>query len=297
MLKGELVKTVTSDGIELQGFWVNKNSDLVVFHSHGTAGDFYTHKFIEIEGKKLSSKNTSFLTANNRGHDVYADLRKHIKGKVDWVQIGGALERFEDCLFDIKAWLDFLTKRGVKKVILQSHSLSQKILYYQHLKHDRRVIGQIHLSPQNDAGLMLYSLGEKKYNQINSKIKKMFKEGKGTEMLPKELSPVSPMTSAQTYYGYLTEEGVGTLTPFHNPDSKNWQVLQETRDPMLAVFGGKDVYIKPSIKEAAQLFKKKAKSSKHVEVKIIEDASHSFVGYENQLVDTIYNWVKKIASV
>ena len=41
-MKGELVKTITSDGLELGGFFIDKKSDVAVFHSHGTAGDFYT---------------------------------------------------------------------------------------------------------------------------------------------------------------------------------------------------------------------------------------------------------------
>ena len=128
MLSGQLAKTITKDGVELQGFWVDKKSEIAIFHSHGTAGDFYTHKFIELEGEKLSLENISFLTANNRGHDVFADLRKHSPDKVEWIQIGGALEKFEDCIFDIEAWLDFLETKGVKKVILQGHSLSQKLV-------------------------------------------------------------------------------------------------------------------------------------------------------------------------
>ncbi|OGK15664.1 hypothetical protein A3H80_02235 [Candidatus Roizmanbacteria bacterium RIFCSPLOWO2_02_FULL_37_19] len=70
MLSGQLATTITKDGLELKGFWVNKKSDIAVFHSHGTSGDFYTHNFIELEADKLSKQGISFLTANNRGHDV-----------------------------------------------------------------------------------------------------------------------------------------------------------------------------------------------------------------------------------
>ena len=125
MLKGSLVKTITGDGLELKGFWIDKKSEVAVFHSHGTAGDFYTHEFVEVEGHKLSDQNISFLTANNRGHNVYADIRKRVRGKVEWVSGGGGFETFEDCLKDINAWIDFLAKQGVKKIILQSHSLTQ----------------------------------------------------------------------------------------------------------------------------------------------------------------------------
>ncbi|TSC77906.1 MAG: Uncharacterized protein G01um101424_40 [Parcubacteria group bacterium Gr01-1014_24] len=293
MLKGSLVKTVTSDGLELAGFWVDAKSDVAVFHSHGTAGDFYTHKFIEVEGEKLAQEGISFLTANNRGHDVYADIRKHKKGRVEWTQIGGGFEKFEDCLLDIEAWINFLIKNGVKKIILQGHSLSQKILYYQYVKKNPKVIGQIHLSPQNDDGLMYYSLGEKKYREVNKKIRQMIKEGKGNKILPKNLSPVSYVTSAQMYSGYLTDYGAGTLTPYHNPQSKNWQVLEKTKSPLLFIFGSKDIYMKPSPEIAAKLIEEKTKSAKSIRVKIIKGATHGYIGHEKELVKIITDWVLK----
>lgn len=289
-MKGELVRIITSDGLELSGFFMDQKSDLAVLHFHGTAGNFYTHKFIEVEGEKLSKEKISFLTANNRGHDVYADIRKHKNGKVEWTQIGGGFEKFEDCLLDIDAWINFLVKRGVKKIILQGHSLSQKNLYYQYIKKNPKLIGQIHLSPQNDDGLMFYSLGEKKYREINKKIKKMIEEGRGNEVLPKELSPVSYVTSAQMYYGYLTNYGVGTLTPYHAPNSNNWKIISQVKQPILVTFGSEDIYMKPSVDEAAKIIKEK---NKKVDIAIIRGASHSYLGYEKELVEIILNWIKK----
>lgn len=294
MVPGYLVKTVTSDGLELAGFWVDAKSEVAVFHSHGTAGDFYTHKFIEVEAQRLAKEGISFLTTNNRGHDVFADIRKHVDGKVEWAQIGGGFEKFEDCVLDIAAWLDFLTSQGVKRVILQGHSLSQKALYYQHIQHDSRVVGQIHLSPQNDAGLMYYVLGKEQYEKTNATVKKMVKEGKGHEVLPKKLSPVSYVTSALMYAGYLTEEGAGTLSPYHNPNSPNWKILGATVDPLLVVFGSTDVYMKPSVAEAAKLWKEKATSAKSIAVEVVEGAPHSYVGYEKRMVDVVQSWIRTL---
>lgn len=66
MLLGNLVKTITSDGLEHKGFWMNQKSDIAIFHSHGTSGNFYFHEFIEKEAEMLAKKGISFLTANNR---------------------------------------------------------------------------------------------------------------------------------------------------------------------------------------------------------------------------------------
>lgn len=291
MLNGELVKSITPDGIELQGFWIDKKSDVALYHSHGSAGDFYSHNFIDVIGEKISSEGVSFLTANNRGHDVYACLRKHANERIKWIQIGGAFERFEDCILDISSWIDFLKAQGVKKVILQGHSLCQKLVYYQYMKSDRRVIGQIYLSPGNDAGLMLSALGEEKYQKTNKMIKKMIEEGREKEMLPKELALVCPI-AAIAYYGYLTEESVGNIFPYHNPDSEKWELLSKIEDPLLIIFGEADSLIKPSIEEAVRLFNEKTKSSKKLDVEIIEKANHSFTGHENELSNIINSWIK-----
>lgn len=297
MLSGSLVKTITSDGLEHKGFWMNQKSQIAVFHSHGTSGNFYSHEFIEKEGEMLAKKGISFLSANNRGHDVYADIRKHNKGKVEWASGGGGFEKFEDCLIDIKAWLDFLEKQGVRKVILQAHSLAQKILYYQWKKKDKRVIGLIYLSPCNDAGMVKLRVGEKRYSQINTLVRKLIKEGNGSELLPKECFVVCPM-SALAYYGYLTEEGPGNLFPYHDPQSKKWEALGSIKEPILATFGEKDIYINGSCKQnnpkfVSMLLQSKAKSSKKVNAVIISNSNHSYVGNEIQLVKSISKWLSE----
>lgn len=291
MLNGSLVKTITSDGLELMGFWMDQHSDIAVFHSHGTAGDFYTHKFVEVEGRELAKQKISFLTANNRGHDVFADVRKHAKSGVEWTLVGSALERFEDCVFDIEAWVNFLVSQGVKKIILQGHSLGpNKTIYYQYKKHDPRVIGFVHLSPQNDAGLMKDKLGDKRYEEVNRMIVQKLKEGKGDEMLPKELQELCPI-SVLSYSGYFTEEGVANMFAYHNPDNPNWNILGSIEEPQILIYGEKDPYIKPAVARGIEVFGQKVKHKQKFESNIIPNASHSYLGYEDELVSVIVDWI------
>ncbi len=291
-LQGELVKTITSDGLELSGFWMDQKSDVAVFHTHGTAGDFYTHSFIEIEGEALAEKNISFLSANNRGHDVFADIRTYDNDHVSWKTIGGAYEVFEESFLDIDAWITFLEARGVKEIILQGHSLgANKTVYYQYKKHDAHVKAFIHLSPQNDAGLMRNKFGQKKYDEVNVLIHKKLEDGKGKEMLPDEYAEVCPV-SVHAYAGYFIEDGNGNLFPYHNPNNPNWSVLKAIKEPQLLVFGEKDPYILPSTAEAVSVFKKMINSSSVLTTRILTNASHSFVGYEKQLVEEIMKWLQ-----
>lgn len=292
-MKGELVKVITSDGLELKGFFSDQKSDVAVFHTHGTAGDFYTHDFVEVEGEELSKKKLSFLTANNRGHDVFADIRHHKNGKVEWIQIGGGQERFEECLFDIDAWINFLIKRGVKKIILQGHSLGpNKNIYFQAKNPNKYIQGFIHLSPQNDAGLMKSKLGDEKYKKINLMIEEMIKNNRGNKILAKELQELCPI-SAQAYSGYFIENGIGNLFPYHNPDNKNWTILNKIKELQLLIFGSDDPYIKPSVSKAIEVFKSKINKSSLFKSNIIKGASHSYLGYEKKLVEVIFSWISK----
>lgn len=272
---------------------MDRKSEIAIFHTHGTAGDFYTHKFIEVEGEALDGKNISFLSANNRGHDVFADIRIHNKQDVGWTQVGGGMERFEDCVFDITAWIEFLEKRGIKKIILQGHSLGpNKNIYYQYKKNDPRVIGFIHLSPQNDAGLMRDKLGETEYLRVNSMIMDKINMGKEKEMIPKELEELCPM-SVLTYSGYFIEEGVANLFPYHNPENPNWRILQSITQPQILIYGETDPYIKPSVETGIEIFNKNVNSISRFTSHNLKKASHSFIGYEEQLIDRIIVWIQK----
>ena len=122
----------------------------------------------------------------------------------------------------------------------------------------------------------------------------MIRGKKSNEILPKELSPVSYVTSAQMYAGYLIEDGPGNLTPYHNPDSPHWRILEEMKEPMLFVFGGADTYIKPSVVEAVTQIKRHTKQSRNHSLRIIDGATHSYVGHEEQLIDIISRWIKEV---
>ena len=293
-MKGELVKAITEDGLELKGFFSDQKSDIAVLHFHGTAGDFYTHEFVEVEGEKLAREKISFLSSNNRGHDAYANIRKHKNGKVEWTQIGGGFEKFEDCLYDINAWINFLIKRGVKRIILQGHSLGpNKNIYFQAKNPNKYIQGFIHLSPQNDAGLMKSKLGNEKYKKINLMIEQMVKDNQGDQVLAKELQELCPI-SALAYSGYFIENGVGNLFPYHNPDNKNWTILNKIKEPQFLIFGEEDPYIKPSVNEAIDVFESKINKLSQLKSNIIKGASHSYLGYEKELAEVIFNWIKKI---
>src|SRR4030042_6917217 len=152
-LESKFIRITTADGLELHGllFEPNEKTTNALIHIHGWVGNFYENKFIDYIAKEAVSKGYAFLTFNNRGTGIITDLIKRKKSKVEYVKIGGSLEKFEDCIIDIKAVIDFVSKKGYKKIILQGHSLGcQKITFYQYKTKDKRIKGLILLAPVDD---------------------------------------------------------------------------------------------------------------------------------------------------
>jgi len=82
--------------------------------------------------ERAAKRGCAFLTVNTKGHDFRSDFVKKTALGLTHVRIGTAYEILEECIFDIKAWIDFLQGRGYLKVILQGESAGPlKTVFYQ----------------------------------------------------------------------------------------------------------------------------------------------------------------------
>jgi hypothetical protein len=64
--------------------------------------------------------------------------------------------------------------------------------------------------------------------------------------------------------------------------------------PILAIFGGNDIYLTMSAGKTLSLLKSKAKKSRRCDTKVIENAPHSFRGHEKELVLVIEKWLNAL---
>jgi len=116
-----LIKTETSDGLELDGIYCGPSvsSKAVIVHIHGKCGNFYQNSFIQKMAEMYPQSGYSFLSMNNRGHDCVAEA--YSNGGL--VYVGGSLEGFEFSVRDIEAMIKVATElSGNDRVILQGHS-------------------------------------------------------------------------------------------------------------------------------------------------------------------------------
>lgn len=131
----ELVRVTTPDRVRLEGLWYPATTaardagaiDAVIMH-HGVGGNFYASGFFEYAVPALTARGIAVLRANNRGHD--AMYRQYGPGPTPLL-LGAAYELMDESRHDYRAWLDFATARGCRRVVLWGHSLGAvKAIYF-----------------------------------------------------------------------------------------------------------------------------------------------------------------------
>lgn len=284
-LKGELVRITTKDALELQGllFEPERKTTSALIHVHGWIGNFYENKFIDFIANETVSKGFTFLTFNNRGNGIITDLIKREKSKVNYVRVGGSLERFEDCVLDIQAAIDFLSERGYEKIILQGHSLGcQKITFYQNKTRDKRIKGLILLAPVDDVGFTKELLKDKYQKSLNV-ARKMVEDGRSDEAVSKEMA-FYPLLSARMFLNVASPtSSSGRIFNY----SGALKEIKSIACPKLAIFDTEDKY-QSNPNGKLKILKDNLKNCR---IQLIENAGHGFVGFEEQLSNSIGKWI------
>ncbi len=283
MLKGELVRINTKDNLELQGilFEPKVKKDVALIHVHGWVGNFYENKLIESIAGDAAAEGIAFLSFNNRGAGIVTEFRKKPKSNVI---AGGSLEKFEECIIDIKAAVDFLSRRGYSKIFLQGHSLGcQKITYYKYKTGDKRVKGLVLLGPVDDVAYVKKALG-RMYEESLKIVREMVKNGKLDETVPKWMQFYREL-SACVFFNIADPKSIsGSLFDY----SGGLKEISNVKCPVLAIFGSEDEY-QEKPEQKLRLLRDKT----GCDVKLVKGANHGFLGYESKL-EFIAKWIKSV---
>lgn len=287
-MKTTFVEAVAEDKLLLQGL-LHESEDSAgkaVLHIHGMAGNFYFNRFYNSMAKYFTEKGWSFLTVNTRGHDV-ASWTKVAGEKEDYRMIGNAREKFEECLIDIKCWVDFLGKKGYRTIVLQGHSLGAvKVAYYQAKMEDKRVGKLVLISPSDMVAL---AEAEKNRGEWLETAQRMIKEGRGDELIPGILWDFY-LISANTYLDFSLRNNPVDVFNLYDKDKPS--VLKDIKVPILAIYGEKDDASVLPMEESLEIIKNKAHNCPKFDTAIIKDAPHSFFDHEDELVEIIIKWLE-----
>lgn len=294
MNKFSLVEIVTSDKLIHQGifFKPSKPRELALLSVHGLSSNFYGNiSFLEVLAEFCEKNGVAFASFNNRGHDMIAGLRKMDQRKPKGYahKIGGAgYEKFNECIYDIEAGVDFLKIQGFKKVIVIGHSTgANKVCYYGAKSKNNNVSGFVLVSPVSDR--LDPSLNSLKRQQDLSKMQEMVNLGKGDELLTNyHYFPLTP----QRYLSLFSENSQEDVFDYGDPRPR-MSCFSKIKKPLLVILAGSDELIDRPIKQIKQVFDYLQKSSNYKSV-IIPHALHSFNNQESELAKQIIGWSKSL---
>ncbi len=285
-LKGELVRIQTKDNLELQGmlFEPKQKTDKAVIAVHGWTGNFYENIFLEYIAGGLIENNFAYLTFNNRGAGFVQEFMKKSGSKIGYAKIGGSLEQFEDCLIDIEAAIFFLQRQGFSNIYLQGHSTGAQKSAYFALKVKSDIQGLILLEPADDPAIVKNLLGNR-YAEACRIARDYIKSGAPDEAMPSWIS-FGFQTSAQRFLSIADPQSPeGRL--FHL--SGNLDELKNISLPVIIIFGSKSQYQE----NPEQIIKTLRQRLPRVTIKLVKGGDHWFRNYEDNLQQTIINWLKQ----
>lgn len=296
-MRGELVRTFTEDGLELQGLFCPsaETYGTALLHIHGFTGNFYEERFVDRIAEQVVKRGYAFLAVNTRGHDYRSCFIKKTASGLTHVRIGTAYEILEECVFDIKAWIDFLQGRGYSKVILEGESAGPlKTVFYQHQTQDERVHGMVLISPVDHIGLQRMVTAEKYAEAINV-ARQMIEHGKSDELMPRMYCPLWDFSiSARTYLNAFGPDTKSGIFNFHDPNAR-FEELSTIKCPILATYGTvREAVVGNNVEEALSIIKRRAISSKRCDTAIVRDAPHDYLGHEEELSEIIENWIAAV---
>jgi pimeloyl-ACP methyl ester carboxylesterase len=293
-MKGEFLRVITSDGLELQGLLVVPEAGpakTTVIHIHGLSGNFYENRFVDYAAEATAGAGISFISTNNRGHEYISDfICQGAGGAVTSRQIGGAFETFGDCLADIQAWVDLAKARGAERIVLQGHSHGAlKATHYLSEIQDPALSGLVLLSPSDDFGLQRYRMG-RRFDEILGIVKKMVDEGRGDQFIPRDYFHYH--ISAATYYDTFRPDSPLKIFNISMTDTHRFHELESIHLPVLLLVGSVEEAFLGRPDEFIADVRRRFKKTKDFTGHAIKDAPHSYLGYEAELGQHLSDWLK-----
>jgi pimeloyl-ACP methyl ester carboxylesterase len=183
----QVITTTTKDKLILNGllFEPPTKSDTIIINIHGMSGDPYRNSFYPSMFSTYPKNNIAFLSSENRGMQ---NITQFNNAEGDVLNIGNTFELFEDCVFDIEAWVEKAVQLGYTKIWLQGHSLGpSKIVYYLTNTKQEHVAGLIFLSPSEMVGLVHDEIGKRDHEVLQPEALELVKNGKPDQILSNAL--------------------------------------------------------------------------------------------------------------
>lgn len=288
----EIVKATTEDGLKLSGLYFKpaEPAEKIIIHIHGMAGDPYSNAFLPAMFSGYPAAGVAFLSVENRGTHSVTQFNTTTGGIR---LVGDAYEKFEDCVYDIAAWVNLAKQLGYTEIWLQGHSLGcSKVAYYVSKVAQSGVVGLLLVSPSDMLGWNLAPAMIADHEFLLNEAKQLQAQGKGLTILSKLLDGETPVC-AGTYVSLFGEGAGDAIFNFGNPEL-GYETLRNTAVPVLAFTGTDDAGVTSSSEplKAMHILEQELVQSPRKKTVIYEGAKHDFAGFGERIVQEVLSFIE-----
>ncbi len=292
----DIVSFNALDKVKLYGMLIKPQSatEIAVLHLHGLGGSFYGSSYIPYLASEAKANGIAFFSMQNRGSYIieeydYANKKKSFLA-------GAALERFEDCIYDIGGAIKELASLGYRKIFLEGHSTGcQKILYYMSSKASKKsmalISGIVLLSPVDDHNYDKKIYG-KRFSSLMRKAKELAKKHEllmPSKLLNEDQKVIGPERFLSTAITTMPEAAILNYRA-------EMKFIRAIKKPMLVVFGSKDEFmIDTPVEQAVKRIKEEYKGPM-LYTSIIKGVDHSFHGKAELMAKEVFKFYAKVIS-
>jgi pimeloyl-ACP methyl ester carboxylesterase len=284
----ELVRTVTNDGLRLDGALsqgrgvpTGLTPATAAILLHGVASNFYTSHTFEPLIKKLPDLGIAALTVNTRGHDlVFNASAGNVRRR-----FGAAYEVVDECRLDIAAWIKLLKERGHERIVLIGHSLGAvKAVYAQAQEQFPEVAALVAVSPPRLSYAAFMNAPESSQFWDSMHLaQQMAKVGQSEELF----SSKYPFPLLITASAYIDKYG-----PAERYNILNFVAALPC--PALFVYGGKELTTGGiAFAGLPDILNSIAGTERRV-VSVIDGADHLYTAANERLAAEISNWLTAV---
>lgn len=258
-----------------------------LLHVHGLTGSFYGSTAVEELSVAVTRQGIAFFSIETRGSYSIKEFTKRKGAKETDFIAGGALEKFEDCAYDIEGAVRFLVHHGFKRVILEGHSTGcQKAVYYSATQMNRAVKALVLLAPVDDTNFDRAKLG-RKYDSVIRKARLLAGSGRYA-LMPIGKDPYT-VVGASRLLSTADPKNVEARTL--NYSLRPMGYIARIRVPILAVFGTDDSYMAVAgIDPKFAIERLRENCPRAVDSLIINGTDHGFTGKRRLLARKVAEW-------
>lgn len=278
-MRFEYVEIKTEQNIFLNGFYSGNNGKDCVVFIPGVAGNFMESKFSRVLAQICIENGIDFLFAHNQGSFQIINfpcLKE--EGKLSNVMKGAAYEHFEDCVYDLEAWMDFVSK--YENVYLIAHSLGcNKIVHYLQNHKPFNFKKLVLLAPQDSVNFPKLPMHEGMLEEAKMNIA----NNQPDKLLTKKLLG-GCVISSQTYYDFINNKKINNIP--YKTQNGDMSALKKIECPVFVVIGSKED------EKAEEYMQKIASTVLNGKSVVIPGANHVFKNQEDTLAVEIINFLQ-----